>query len=36
MDLTLHHEPGMTPAEIETFYRSTHAVLGCTCDPHND
>ena len=36
MDLTLHHEPGVTPAEIEAFYRTAHAVLGCTCDPHND
>ena len=36
MDLTLHHEPGVTPAEIEAFYRTAHAALGCTCDPHND
>ena len=35
MGLTLHHEPGMTPGEIETFYRTAHAALGCTRDPHN-
>ena len=27
--------PGMTPGEIETFYRTAHAALGCTRDPHN-
>ena len=27
---------GMTPAEIETFYREAHAALGCTRDPRND
>lgn len=36
MDLNLHHEPGMTPAEIETFYREAHAALRCGRDPHND
>lgn len=36
MELSLHHEPGMTPGEIEAFYREAHAALGCTRDPHND
>lgn len=36
MDLDLHHVPGMTPADVEAFYRGAHAALGCTRDPHND
>ncbi len=36
MELNLHHEPGMTPAEIEAFYREAHKALGCGRDPRND
>ncbi|MBM4421521.1 MAG: hypothetical protein FJ034_08095 [Chloroflexi bacterium] len=36
MDLGLHHGHGMTPADVEWFYRDAHAALKCTRDPHND
>jgi len=36
MDLHLHHEPTMTPADVESFYANAHTSLGCCPDPHNN
>jgi hypothetical protein len=35
MDLHLHHEPTMTPSDIESFYANAYTSLGCCLDPHN-
>lgn len=35
MDLSLHHEPDMTPIDIENFYERVYSVMNCCLDPHN-